>query len=262
MGKYKYSIITFVFGTYECLREIDEIDNEVEYVCVTDNKDLKSNTWKVIVDNDLDGKGVFDKCFSVRYNPFKYCTTDICVRVDGSIKIHKSITPIVDAFIKSECDMCFLLHPYRDYIPLEYSVWNKYRNFPLERIQQHLILFNQLGYDFNKKGFIQLNFSIIKRNKINEDVNRLTYAFQKLLGDTNDIDRLDQTTITVVLDKFFPNARIFTVSERILHSEYMTWCRHNSDNEIHFSMEHMIKEPHLNNIPMIYNDFSIIDYDK
>lgn len=256
---YKYSVLTFVFGTYECLREVGEIDNEVEYICVTDNKNLKSNTWKIIVDEDLNGKGVFDKCFSVRYNPFKYCTSDICVRVDGSIKIHKSITPIVDDFIKSGDDMCFLLHPYRDYIPLEYKVWEVYRGFPQEKIIEHLTTFQRIGYDFNKKGFIQLNFSIVKRDKINEDVNRITYAFQKLFGNEKDIDRLDQMTITVVLDRFFSNIKVYSVSEKILHSEYMTWCGHNSDNEISFDFNAMIKEPHLNGKEMKYNDFKILD---
>lgn len=251
---FKYSVLTFVFGEYECLREIGEIDSDVEYICVTDNENLKSNTWKIIVDRDLDGKGVFDKCFSVRYNPFKYCSTDICVRVDGSIKIHKPLNYIVDKFIESGSDICFLIHPYRDSIVTEYKVWNVYRNFPIEKIMKHLTLFQTIGYDFNKKGFIEIGFSIVKKDKINEDINRLTYSFQKLLGDENDIDRLDQTTITVIIDRFFPDIKVFGVSESIIHSEYMTWCGHNTDKEIAFSMEDMIKTPHLNNKEIIYQD--------
>ena len=38
-------ILTFVFGTYEKLHEIGEMDSDVEYVCVTDNENLKSNTF-------------------------------------------------------------------------------------------------------------------------------------------------------------------------------------------------------------------------
>lgn len=253
---FKYSIITFIFGDYECLREVGETDPNVEYICVTDNKNLKSDTWKIIVDDELEGKGVFDKCFSVRYNPFKYCSTDICVRVDGSIKIHKPINHIVEKFIQSGDDVCFLIHPYRDNIPVEYQIWNMFRNFPKEKALQHLSIFQSLGYDFNKKGFIQLNFSIVKRNKINNDINTLTYYFQKLFGNENDIDRLDQTTLTVILDRFFPDVKVFGVSESLLHSEYMTWCGHNSDNEINFNMDEMIKTPHLNDKEIIYQDLN------
>lgn len=244
--KYKYSVLTFVFGTYEKLHEVKaEIEPDVEYICVTDNENLKSDTWKIIVDHDLDGKGVFDKCFSVRYNPFKYANSDICVRVDGSIGILKSITPLVEAFDKSGCDACFLLHPYRDNLIVEYQAWIQYRGFPMEKAQQHVDFLSRLGYDFNKKGMVQLNFAINKRNKIGEDIDRIMYSTMKYLGDEKDIDRLDQTIITAILDKYFPNINIFYVGEDILHSSYMKWYAHNTDNEIGYSPQYVLQPPHF-----------------
>lgn len=241
---YKYSIVTFVFGTYEKLHEIGEVEEGVEYICVTDNENLKSDTWTIVIDHELDGKGVFDKCFSVRYNLFKYCHSDICVRVDGSIGIHKSITPLVDAFIKSDDDVCLLIHPYRDNLIVEYNAWLQYRGFPLERAQKHVKFLQSIGYDFNRKGLIQLNFSINKRSKLTDDIDRLMYAIQRYLGDEKDIDRLDQTIITAVLDRFFPDIKVFCVGEDILHSSYMTWYAHNSDREIGYSPSHVLT-PHL-----------------
>lgn len=242
--KYKYSVVTFVFGTYEKLREIGEVEEDVEYICVTDNENLKSDTWNVIIDHDLDGKGVFDKCFSVRYNLFKYCHSDVCVRIDGSIKIHKSITPLVEKFINSGDDACFLIHPYRNNLIVEYNTWIKYRKFPRERAEKHVNFLRSIGYDFNKKGMIQLNFSINKRGKLTDDIDRVMYAIQKYLGDEQDIDRLDQTVISAVLDRFFPNIKIFAVGEDILHSEYMTWYGHNNDTPIGFAPEYMC-EPYI-----------------
>jgi hypothetical protein len=109
--QYKYSILTFVFGEYEKLHEIGEMDSEVEYICVTDNENLKSDTWKIVVDHELDGKGVFDKCFSVRYNPFKYVSSDVVVTVDGSIGLHKPISPLVNKFIESASIKIFNTRP-------------------------------------------------------------------------------------------------------------------------------------------------------
>ena len=150
--QYKYSILTFVFGEYEKLHEIGEMDSEVEYICVTDNENLKSDTWEIVVDHELDGKGVFDKCFSVRYNPFKYVSSDVVVTVDGSIGLHKSISPLVNKFIESDCDASFLIHAYRDNLIVEYNTWVAYRKFPLERARKHVNFLGGLGYDFNKKG--------------------------------------------------------------------------------------------------------------
>ena len=61
-------------------------------------------------------------------------------------------------------------------------------------------------------------------------------------------------TISIVLDRFFPDAKIYTVSEKLLHSEYMTWHYHNSKIEVNFSFDEMIKTPHLNGKEIIYND--------
>lgn len=241
--KFKYSVLTFIFGDYEKLHEVGgEMEKDVEYVCVTDNPELKSDTWKIVIDKDLNGKGVFDKCFSVRYNPFKYCNSDICVRIDGSIGILKPITPLVDAFIESGCDACFLLHPYRDNLFEEYKVWGKYRNYPIKQIEKQILSLARIGYDSKKNGLIQLNFAINKRGKICDDINRITYAMLKYLGDENDLDRLDQTVITAILDRYFPDLKIFFVGEDITHSEYMQNFQHNSDNKMPYA-ESSILEP-------------------
>lgn len=240
--KFKYSILTFIFGNYGTPHEIEgELEPDVEYILVTDNSKLTSKTWKIIVDKDLEGKGVFDKCFSVRYNPFKYCNSDICVRIDATIGILKSITPMVDAFIESECDACFLLHPYRDNLNNEYDVWNWLRDYPIEQIKKQNLLLDTIGYDRNKKGLIQLNFAINRKCKICDDIDRITYAMIKYLGTENDIDRLDQTIITAVLDRFFPKLKIFFVGEDIIHSEYMQRYDHNSNNKAPYWTDNIIE---------------------
>jgi hypothetical protein len=243
--KIKYSVLTYVFGTYEKLREVKcDIEPDVEYICVTDNENLKSDTWNIVVDHDLSNKGIFDKCFSVRYNPFKYVNSDLCIRIDGSIGIFKSLTPLVDEFEKSGNDALFMLHPYRDNIIVEYNTWIKYRNFPFERAKKHVELLQRLGYDFNKKGMIEIGFNICKNTKLNDDINRVMYSTLKYLGDENDIDRLDQTVITAILDRYFPDIKIFFVGEEIIHSDYLKWFGHNTDNEIGY-LPDCVLEPHF-----------------
>lgn len=244
-NKFKYSVLTYVFGTYEKLREVKcDIEPDVEYICVTDNENLKSDTWKIIVDDSLNDKGVFDKCFSVRYNPFKYVNSDICIRIDGSIGIFKSLTPLVDEFLKSDCDALFMLHPYRDNLIVEYNTWIQYRKFPIERAKKHVQFLQRIGYDFNKKGMIEIGFNICKNTKLNDDINRVMYSTMKYLGDENDIDRLDQTVISAILERYFPEIKIFFVGEEIIHSDYLKWFGHNTDNEIGYVPEYVL-EPHF-----------------
>lgn len=48
---------------------------------------------------------VFDKCYSVRFNLFKYATTDVCIYMDASIQLHKSMRKLYDAFMESRADV-------------------------------------------------------------------------------------------------------------------------------------------------------------
>lgn len=41
---FKYSVVAFIFGDYENVHEILEKDDDVEYLLITDNKNLKSDT--------------------------------------------------------------------------------------------------------------------------------------------------------------------------------------------------------------------------
>jgi hypothetical protein len=102
----------------------------------------------------------------------------------------------------------------------------------------------RLGYDFNKKGMIEIGFNICKNTKLNDDINRVMYSTLKYLGDENDIDRLDQTVITAILDRYFPDIKIFFVGEEIIHSDYLKWFGHNTDNEIGY-LPDCVLEPHF-----------------
>ena len=37
-----------VFNNYDLLREPEEVDENAEYICITDNPELKSNIWKIM----------------------------------------------------------------------------------------------------------------------------------------------------------------------------------------------------------------------
>ena len=105
----KYSVLSYLIGDYECLREIefDTTKNDnVEYILVTDRKDLKSKTWTVIYDPDLDKPhfNAFDRTFFVRYNLFKYAKHDICVRFDHSFQLVKPLDSLIEKFEEGNYD--------------------------------------------------------------------------------------------------------------------------------------------------------------
>ena len=163
----KYSILTFIIGkNYEILHEVQNKQDDVEYILVTDDNELKSDTWNVIVDDSLsECKTPFEKCFSIRYNVFKYCTTDICITVDGSMQIKGSLDKLVDEFNDGKYDICLMPHPLWPDFVNEYSAWIKMRKYPVSNAENFFKFLKNSRYDINYKGLFQLCFSIKRRNE-------------------------------------------------------------------------------------------------
>lgn len=231
----KYSVLTYIFDGYETVHEIEEKDPEAEYILVTDNPRLQSKTWRIYYDGSLIGKSGFDKTFEVRYNPFRYVTTETVIRIDGSIRIKASLKPIYEEFIRQQCDRCLMIHPLRNTIRSEYDIWVKKRQYPQKMAAAAIDFIKATGYDVDApKGLYQANFEIVKHTWHNQLFNDMVLNFVRLLGEPGKVDRLDQTISSFVLNHYFEGKiSVMPVSEKLVtESQYLQWCIHNSNKAI------------------------------
>ena len=153
----KYSVLTYIIGDYECVHEIKEKDPEAEYILVTDNVNLTSDTWEVLVVDNPHPEDNFDLCYKIRFNPFDYVHTDIVVRIDGSMQVNQSLAPIIKKFEDEKYDIALLFHPTRSTLIEEYTAWVQQRGYNMEQanaVLNFLAAFE--GYDVkNYKGLYQ-----------------------------------------------------------------------------------------------------------
>ena len=223
----KYTILMYNFGNYEIMREPEEMDPECEYIYVTDDPNCKSDKWKVIYEKN-DMPSVFDKCYSVRFNLFKYATTDVCIYMDASIQLHKSIRKLYDAFIESRADVGLNIHPLRYDLEEEYHVWEQCRGYSRWNTFKCLNYMKRAGYDLSYKGLYQGTCRICKRTPLNKSLDELTLKVLKDLSVDGKIERQDQNIYSFVINHYYPDMKIFPFSQQVLQSEYATWCGHNS----------------------------------
>lgn len=241
------------FNNYELFREPEEIDPECEYIYVTDNGNFKSDKWKVIVDKDLEGLSVFDKCYRVRFNLFKYATTPVCIYLDGSIQIHKSLRKLYDAFISSDCDIGLNIHPSRNNLVEEYNTWIRIRNYDRHQANKCMTMFKVADYDLTFKGLYQGTMRICKNTNLNKSIDEFTFNTLKKLGKENEIERLDQTIYSFIVNKFFNDIKIFGFSQQVFQSDYMSWCKH-GDTFVHPYNKDNDKDGYiLNNLTKLYH---------
>jgi len=251
-----YTVLSYNINSYEIIHPVVEQSERARYIMVTDDPELKdeSGTWEIVYDDGLTGSS-FDRTLQVRYNPWRYTDDDIVIKIDGSIGINKSLDNLVDRFNKGDngasansmYDMSLMVHPTRNCFYDEYLAWVQTRGYSAEQANAILGFLQQAeGYpvkDF--KGLAQLCFWIQRRNRLNEDVNRLTYAWCKYFGDKNSqIERVDQITASYVIQKYFGMAKIMFVDQRMIQSDYMTWYAHNSNQAFNPIEPKQMTEPY------------------
>ena len=225
----RYTVLTYIFNGYEQVHEIKEKDPDADYVLVTDDPQLKSDTWRIVCDQMLEGMTPIEKCYQVRFQPFGYADTDIVVRLDGSIGINQPLKPLIDEFERGSFDRCLMIHPYRDNMTDEYQAWIEIRGYSIRQASRCLKTMEHLGYDLNRKGLYQACFEIVRNNRVNRLINGMTLNLLNYAGGAH-AERINQTWLTFVVNHMFDNRlKIMPVTEDILHSEMMTWYQHNSD---------------------------------
>ena len=230
---FKYSVLTYNVGGYEVLHEVEFIDEDVEYVYVTDDRSITSSTWNVVYVENEHPEDNFDLCYQIRFNPFDYVHSDIVIRIDGSMVITGSLNRLVDEFNRKPYDLMLEVHPTRSTMYDEYVVWCQVRNYQIEQANKCLSFMAAMeGYDVKKyHGLYQYNFMIQRKNKINMDLNRMTLALCKYLApEGKQIERLDQTIGSFVINKYFNHMKILPVSQKVCTSgTYFKWCSHGTN---------------------------------
>lgn len=225
MPQVNYSVLTYIFNGDEYLRDVPKEDS-VEYVCVTDNPKLQHKDWKVIVDEDLAGLDPLYASFYVRYHPFKYCKGNVCIRIDGSIKIKESLLPIFEEFDSSGYDVCVMTNSRATSIEKELFFWMGSPYSEVKKTQREL--YKNLGVDTYSQGCIQSPISITRNTDICNFCDRVCWDFIDKLSTKDRTMRPSQVAMTVALH-LTEGLKIMFVDESLIQSNVMQWCKHGSE---------------------------------
>ncbi len=177
----KYAVITYIFGkNKEILRNPLVIDKDIEYICVTDQKNIKSKIWKIVYDDIPEANCIRDKMVYVKYRPFKYTNADkICV-IDGSIEIKKSIIKLFKQL--EHKDILIKKHPGRDNLNVELNAWNILRGMSILDIAKFKFIADKNNIDLNKKFLIESCILFFNNNNKIKNLCEDVIAYMKLIG--------------------------------------------------------------------------------
>lgn len=214
----KYAVITYIFGkNKEILREPLFIDEDVEYICVTDQKDLKSKNWKIIYDEIPEAKCVRDKMVYVKYNPFKYTNAEkICI-IDGTLEIKNSLIPLFNQC--KECDLLVKNHSERNNLFDELNEWIKTRNMPKTAINMFETMAKRGSYNLKTKILYESCVLVYSNIKEVKDLCLTVIDYMKFLGKET-LFLSNQCVLTFLLNTEFKNLKKDYINQKVLFTRY------------------------------------------
>ena len=222
----RYSVVTFLFGDYDNLKDPLVVDEAAEYICITDRTDLQSNVWKFenITEYDISNYNDWQKTLIARYTALNHISTKYCVIIDGSVEIKKSLNNFININLIS--DVGFIIHPFRDLYLDEFDEWINKRNLDPIQKEQFIDYCNKHNFDYNVKGFIMSTIMFIKKS--NKTIDLMHRVLNELMNNYDFSIRVDQLYLSVIFFKYYYNLYREYFSYQILNSDYFSYYYHNS----------------------------------
>lgn len=165
----KICVYTCITGDYDNLIDIQNIEQGIDYICYTNNKKIKSKTWKVkyVVDNTLTDAELNRKIKILGDKELK--KYDVTVYIDGNFTIVGSIKKLIEENVDlKKYDFVGFKHSVRNSINEEMLACLMYNKENIENISKLYDFYNHEKFPDNN-GLIEA--SILIRNFNNDKLN-------------------------------------------------------------------------------------------
>ena len=226
--QYKYSILTCIFGGYEDLKEIKDYREDVEYVCVTDNHDLKSEQWKMVYNDDFFSKlPTVDRFAYVRFHPFQFVESDICVTIDASAELLTDFyDDIISPFISGGYEYAVTLHYENKTLRDDLNTWQAIRGY---KEGDYKRITELLGEDLDKiRGCVSGGFIIHSDKRTCHTINEMSWELIHAFSSDNSADRNFQLELEYVLNKYYADSdKIMFIHPFVFEGRHVRHWTHN-----------------------------------
>ena len=235
----KYAVVTFLFNKYDLLRQPLHVDENADYYCITDDKNLKDDVWKCIYVEDFDTDKLtgVQKTYMMKYSFYQYIPVDyeyfICI--DASIEIKNDISEILEYYNKNGIDVGFSVHPFRSRYVDEYNEWMRSRGLS----KKYFDIFEKYCNDNNISsgdfsGLIECTVKIFKNTE--QTIDFIKDVYDTLLKYCNFADANDQCYFTNEFSKYDGKLKVgFFYRQLLTGSKYFNKYYHNTHTFNHSS---------------------------
>lgn len=189
----KIAVYTCITGNYDNLLEISEKSDKIDYICFTDNKNLKSASWKIKYFSEIDGFGILKNEITpvkkqrlIKILSHKFLSEyDTTLWVDANIKIQHNLYNFITSFDLEKCPIYTNKHPTRNCLYQEVLAVVKLKKDKYENIRPQVLRYKSEKYPVNN-GMAETNIILRNNKDLRNHLLELKWAKEILQGSHRD----------------------------------------------------------------------------
>lgn len=214
----KKVIYTCITGGYDNLITPTKFTNGFDYICFTDNKDLKSDFWEIRqLPKETEGLSQVKKQRYVKINSHLVLGEyDLSIWVDGNVTIKGDLNKFLDGVMKDDCSIYVPEHPTRKCIYAESETVMAMKKDVKDNVKPQIDRYKEEGFPKNY-GLLQSNIMVRKHN--DEDCIKF---MEEWFSELKDGSHRDQLSFNYVAWKN-QDVKVEYLDKRIYRSEWFNW---------------------------------------
>ena len=236
MKKNKICVYTCITGNYDDLHELQIKEPGIDYICFTNNKNIKSDTWKVIqIDEPNIDNHKLARKIKIIGHPYIEENYDISLWMDARIVFTTKISDFIDKFLKDQPMAC-CLHNSRNCIYEEAKACLRLKKDTKENILKIVNFLKEENYP-KDNGLYET--TILIRKVHDKKVKETMELWLKMIMD---YCKRDQLSFNYCISK--TGLKLDDININVWNNEYFTYIKHNyktniKDARIYFGNENI-----------------------
>lgn len=213
----KKVIYTVITGGYDTLKNQPKQDG-FDFICFTDNKDLKSDCWEIRqIPEELNNLSNVKKQRCLKILAHKYLPEyDFSVYIDGNVNILGNISDFIKNNCKEEDGYFFIgKHPERDCVYDEVNACIKYRKDKPETMKEQVEGYRQEG--FPKHYGLAQSCIMFRYHNNPECIKLMEYWWNELKIKSH------RDQLSLFYSKWKTNTKINLIDKSIFSGKYFRW---------------------------------------
>lgn len=220
--KNKICVYTCITGDYDNIKEIKKKEKGIDYYLFTNNKNIKSNTWKVVFIEDKSlSNALLSRKIKILGNDIvnKY---DIALWMDAAVEFKRDINDFIKKYLKENDVYACFKHSMRNSILEEMNACLRFRKEEYSKIENLKKFYIKEKYNYDN-GLVE-NTVFIKRPKDKTVIDTMKIWYDIVSSYTT----RDQLSFNYAISK--TNLKINWIEEKVFDNDWFKWHQHNHNS--------------------------------